>query len=307
MTGSLYRKNIISISDLSQAELAQIIHVAADFKIRQPVDVLKHKVIASCFFESSTRTRLSFETAVYRLGASVIGFSGGQFTSISKGESFADTLRVISSYVDAIIIRHPEKGSAQHATNFCRVPVINAGDGSNEHPTQTLLDLFSIQETQGRLHHLKIGMTGDLKYGRTVHSLTKALAGFPGNQFFFISPPELAMPDPLLKQLNHSVHHSIEEVIPHLDILYMTRIQQERLKPEQHHLKSPFVLRVDPLRAAQKHLKILHPLPRVDEIATEVDDTPYAYYFQQAENGVFVREALLALLLDPETGTSKPG
>jgi len=301
LTHSLYRKNIISISDLSQLELKHIMDTAAYFKNTPPVNLLKHTVIASCFFEASTRTRLSFEAAIHRLGASVVGFSDGQFTSVSKGESLSDTLRVISSYVDAIIIRHPKEGVPQYAAGFCPVPIINAGDGANEHPTQTLLDLFSIQETQERLNHLKIGIAGDLKYGRTVHSLTKALSTFPNNEFFLISPPELAMPDSLVKDLNHSVHHTIEEVLPQLDILYMTRIQQERLKPEHRHLKTTFILKADHLLPGQvkTNLKILHPLPRVDEIAPEVDTTPYAYYFQQAANGMFIREALLALLLNP--------
>ncbi|BGI53266.1 MAG: aspartate carbamoyltransferase [Candidatus Hamiltonella defensa (Ceratovacuna japonica)] len=301
MTHSLYRKNIISISDLSQLELRHIMDTAAYFKNTPPVNLLKHTVIASCFFEASTRTRLSFEAAIHRLGASVVGFSDDQFTSVSKGESLSDTLRVISSYVDAIIIRHPKEGAPQYAAGFCPVPIINAGDGTNEHPTQTLLDLFSIQETQGRLSHLKIGLAGDLKYGRTVHSLTKALSIFPNNEFFLISPLELSMPCPLVKELNHSVHHTIEEVLPQLDILYMTRIQQERLKPEHRHLKTAFILEGKHLLPGQvkTNLKILHPLPRVDEIAPEVDTTPYAYYFQQAANGMFIREALLALLLNP--------
>lgn len=301
----LYQKHIISINDLSQEELAMVLTTAAVLKDKKQPELLKHKVIASCFFEASTRTRLSFETAIHRLGASVIGFSDAKNTSLGKkGETLADTISVISTYVDAIVIRHPQEGAARLATEFSgQVPILNAGDGANQHPTQTLLDLFTIQETQGRLDHLSVAMVGDLKYGRTVHSLVEALAKFDGNCFNFIAPQALAMPGHILhmldeKGISYSLHTSIEEVVPVLDILYMTRVQKERLDPSEYaNVKAQFVLHVGDLMQARTNLKVLHPLPRMDEVAIEVDRTPYAYYFQQAGNGIFARQALLASVL----------
>ncbi|GFN46704.1 aspartate carbamoyltransferase [Candidatus Regiella insecticola] len=311
MANPLYQKHIISIKDLSRNELTLIMRMAGSLKQCAQSELLKNKIIASCFFESSTRTRLSFETAIYRLGGSVVGFADSSNISINKGETLADTIRVISSYVDAIIIRHPQEGSAYHAASLSnRVPIINAGDGANQHPSQTLLDLFTIQETQGRLDNLNIAMVGDLKYGRTVHSLTQALAKFCGNHLFFIAPDALAMPADIVKVLDekavsYSMHASIEDVLPELDILYMTRIQKERQEGlTDIKRKSPFVLSANMLISARQNLKILHPLPRVDEISTEVDETPYAYYFQQASNGIFARQALLALLLNAELVTA---
>jgi len=260
-------------------------------------------VVASCFFEASTRTRLSFETAVQRLGGSVIGFDSGGNTSLAqKGETLADSVKVISSYADAFFMRHPQEGAARLASEFTSIPVINGGDGSNQHPTQTLLDLFTIYETQSTLDSLNIAFVGDLKYGRTVHSLAQALSLF-NCKFYFISPEALAMPYYIIEELNErgidfSLHNSIEEVVDDLDILYMTRVQKERFdETEYQHMKSAFLLNANMLNSARKNLKVLHPLPRVDEINTDVDDTPYAYYFQQAQNGVFARQALLALLL----------
>lgn len=308
MANPLYRKDIISINDLNCAELSQVLQTAAHLKAKPQPELLKHKVIASLFFEASTRTRLSFETAIHRLGASVVGFSDSSNTSLGKkGETLADTISVISQYVDAIVIRHPQEGAARLATAFSsHVPVVNAGDGSNQHPTQTLLDLFTIQETQGRLENINIAMVGDLKYGRTVHSLTQALAKFSGNHFYFIAPEALAMPSYLLKMLEekemaYSLHNNIEEVLPLLDILYMTRVQRERMDPSEYaNMKSQYVLRASMLESARENMKVLHPLPRIDEIIIDVDKTPHAYYFQQAGNGIFVRQALLALLLNAE-------
>ncbi|CNE50708.1 aspartate carbamoyltransferase [Yersinia nurmii] len=308
MANPLYQKHIISINDLSREELELVLRTAASLKSHPQPELLKHKVIASCFFEASTRTRLSFETAIHRLGASVVGFSDSSNTSLGKkGETLADTLSVISTYVDAIVMRHPQEGAARLGAEFSgNVPVLNAGDGANQHPTQTLLDLFTIQETQGRLDNINIAMVGDLKYGRTVHSLTQALAKFNGNRFFFIAPDALAMPAYILKMLEekgiqYSLHASIEEVVPELDILYMTRVQKERLDPSEYaNVKAQFVLRAADLADARDHLKVLHPLPRIDEITTDVDKTPYAYYFQQAGNGIFARQALLALVLNAE-------
>ncbi|CUX97237.1 aspartate carbamoyltransferase [Candidatus Hoaglandella endobia] len=310
MFNSLYHKNIISINDLSRKELELVLTTAAMLKARPQPELLKYQVIASCFFEASTRTRLSFETAIHRLGASVVGFSDAGNTSlVKKGETLVDTISVISTYVDAIIMRHPQEGAAQLATNFSgRVPILNAGDGANQHPTQTLLDLFTIQETQGRLDNLSIAMVGDLKYGRTVHSLTQALAKFNGNRFYFISLQALAMPTHILHMLeeqgiSYSIHTNMDEVIPELDILYMTRVQKERLDPlEYANIKTHFILHAGNLFQARDHLKVLHPLPRMNEIAHEVDNTNYAYYFQQAGNGIYARQALLALVLgfDPD-------
>ncbi|ELX2275366.1 TPA: aspartate carbamoyltransferase [Yersinia enterocolitica] len=308
MANPLYHKHIISINDLCREELELVLRTAASLKSHPQPELLKHKVIASCFFEASTRTRLSFETSIHRLGASVVGFSDSSNTSLGKkGETLVDTMSVISTYVDAIVMRHPQEGAARLATQFSgNVPVVNAGDGANQHPTQTLLDLFTIQETQGRLDNINIAMVGDLKYGRTVHSLTQALAKFNGNRFFFIAPDALAMPAYILEMLEekgieYSLHESIEEVVPELDILYMTRVQKERLDPSEYaNVKAQFVLRAADLNGAQDNLKVLHPLPRIDEITTDVDKTPYAYYFQQAGNGIFARQALLALVLNAE-------
>ncbi|CAK6496897.1 Aspartate carbamoyltransferase catalytic subunit [Pantoea sp. Nvir] len=308
MANPLYRKHIISINDLSRDELELVLHTAARLKANPQPELLKHKVIASCFFEASTRTRLSFETAIHRLGASVVGFADGSNTSLGKkGETLADTISVIGTYVDAIVMRHPQEGAARLATEFSGgVPILNAGDGANQHPTQTLLDLFTIRETQSRLDNLSIAMVGDLKYGRTVHSLTQALAKFNGNRFYFIAPDALAMPAYITDTLDErgivwSRHDSIEAVIPHADILYMTRVQKERLDPSEYaNVKAQFILRAADLAGARDNMKVLHPLPRVDEIATDVDKTPYAWYFQQAGNGIFARQALLALVLNSE-------
>jgi aspartate carbamoyltransferase catalytic subunit len=308
MANPLYRKHIISINDLSRDELEQVLHTAAQLKAHPQPELLKHKVIASCFFEASTRTRLSFETAIHRLGASVVGFADGSNTSLGKkGETLADTISVIGTYVDAIVMRHPQEGAARLATEFSGgVPILNAGDGANQHPTQTLLDLFTIRETQSRLDNLSIAMVGDLKYGRTVHSLTQALAKFDGNRFYFIAPDALAMPAYITDTLDErgivwSRHDSIEAVMPHADILYMTRVQKERLDPSEYaNVKAQFILRAADLAGARDNMKVLHPLPRVDEIATDVDKTPHAWYFQQAGNGIFARQALLALVLNSE-------
>lgn len=308
MANPLYRKHIISINDLSRDELERVLHTAARLKANPQPELLKHKVIASCFFEASTRTRLSFETAMHRLGASVVGFADGSNTSLGKkGETLADTISVIGTYVDAIVMRHPQEGAARLATEFSGgVPILNAGDGANQHPTQTLLDLFTILETQSRLDNLSIAMVGDLKYGRTVHSLTQALAKFDGNRFYFIAPDALAMPAYITDTLDErgivwSRHDSIEAVIPNADILYMTRVQKERLDPSEYaNVKAQFILRAADLAGARDNMKVLHPLPRVDEIATDVDKTPHAYYFQQAGNGIFARQALLALVLNAD-------
>ncbi|HBV77238.1 MULTISPECIES: aspartate carbamoyltransferase [Vibrio] len=306
MANSLYQKHIISIPELSREELELIIQTAAQIKAEPQPDLIKGKVVASCFFEPSTRTRLSFETAIQRIGGSVIGFDNpGNTSHAKKGETLADSIRIISSYVDAFVMRHPQEGAARLASEFSNnTPIINAGDGSNQHPTQTLLDLYSIYETQGSLDNLHIAFVGDLKYGRTVHSLTQALAKFNNVRFYFVAPEALAMPDYICEELDdagiqYSLHNEIEDVIPELDILYMTRVQKERFDESEYaHIKSAFVLTAASLRKAKNNLKVLHPLPRVDEITVDVDKTPYAYYFEQAENGVYARTALLALVLN---------
>ncbi len=306
MANPLFNKNIISISDLTRPELEQIVLRARQVKTEPQSQWLKGKVIASCFFEASTRTRLSFETAIQRQGGSIIGFADSANTSMGKkGETLSDSIRMISSYADAIVMRHPQEGSARLASEVATVPVVNGGDGSNQHPTQTLLDLFTIHECQGRLENLTVTFVGDLKYGRTVHSLAQALSLFEC-KFQFIAPEALAMPDYLLRELDsknieYSRVYSLEEAIPNSDILYMTRVQKERFDPTEYmHLASQYILSTDLLKNAPEHLRILHPLPRVDEIPFDVDKTPFAYYFQQAENGVYARQALLALILNEE-------
>ena len=306
MANPLFNKNIISISDLTRPELEQIVLRARQVKTEPHSQWLKDKVIASCFFEASTRTRLSFETAIQRQGGTIIGFADSANTSMGKkGESLTDSIRMISSYADAIVMRHPQEGSARLASEVATVPVVNGGDGSNQHPTQTLLDLFTLHECQGRLENLTVTFVGDLKYGRTVHSLAQALSLFEC-RFQFIAPEALAMPDYLLRELDsknieYSRVYSLEEAIPNSDILYMTRVQKERFDPTEYmHLASQYILSKDLLKNAPEHLRILHPLPRVDEIPFDVDNTPFAYYFQQAENGVYARQALLALILNEE-------
>ena len=305
MRHSLYQRDILSIAELTREEMEAVIATAAQLKARPRNDLLKDKVIASCFFEASTRTRLSFETAVQRLGGTVIGFADSANTSLGKkGETLADSIKIISSYADAEVVRHPQEGAARLASEFSRVPVINGGDGSNQHPTQTLLDLFTIHETQGRLDGLTLAFVGDLKYGRTVHSLAQALSLF-NCRLYFVSPEALAMPDYICEELDdrgiqYELVANLEEVVPELDILYMTRVQKERFdETEFQHMKARYKLEAEMLTHARPTLKVLHPLPRVDEIALDVDSTPYAYYFQQAENGVYARQALLARVLNP--------
>ncbi len=293
-------KQLISITDLSRAQIATVLAAAVGFKQNPNQPLLQNKIIASCFFEPSTRTRLSFETAVLRLGGKVIGFSDSSSTSTQKGESLQDSTRMVMSYADGMIIRHPEAGAAEIAAQVSDKPIINAGDGGNQHPTQTLVDLFSMQETQGQLDYLKVALVGDLKYGRTIHSLVQAGALF-NMEFYLVSPDSLPLPEKLVQWLqarNIKLHqgHSLQEVIPRVDIVYMTRLQKERFAANETADIAPFTLKAAMLKQAKQNLKVLHPLPRVDEIHVDVDTTPYAYYFQQAANGVPVRQALLAQL-----------
>jgi aspartate carbamoyltransferase catalytic subunit len=306
MSTALYRKDILSISDLTRPDLENIINIAGKIKSGDKTQHLKDKVIASCFFEASTRTRLSFETAMHRQGASVIGFADSGSTSLAKkGETLSDSIRMLNGYADAIVMRHPQEGAARLAAEVADVPVINGGDGSNQHPTQTLLDLFTIHECQGRLDGLRVAFVGDLKYGRTVHSLVQALSLFDCH-FDFIAPDTLFMPEYLLDELDSrgitwERQESLEAVMPLCDILYMTRVQKERFDATEYvHIAASFILTADLLKDAKPTMRVMHPLPRVNEIEIEVDKTPHAYYFEQAENGVYARQALLALVLNPE-------
>lgn len=303
MENSLYGQDILSIKDLTLPQIQQILTTAAKLKNAAPSHLIQDKLIAHCFFEASTRTRLSFETATLRLGGKVIGFSSEESLSVKKGETLHDTMRIISQYADLIVLRHPKEGAARLTAEIADLPVINAGDGANQHPTQTLIDLFTILECQQRLDNLAIALVGDLKHGRTVHSFAQACKLFD-IRLFLVAPPSLALPDLICDTLKRdgirfSFHQSLEEVITKVDILYMTRIQQERLtKADYGQIEKHFILTSDLLQGARSNLKILHPLPRVKEIDMSVDSSPHANYFQQAANGVYVRQALLTLLLN---------
>ncbi len=296
-------KSLISIQDFSKDEILHILDVAQEFEANREQSFLAGKVVACLFFEPSTRTRLSFEAAVNRLGARVIGFPDNRNTSQTKGETLEDTIKIVSNYVDMIVMRHPMAGAADIAASVASVPVINAGDGANQHPTQTLLDLYSIKKTQGRLEGLEIDMVGDLKYGRAVHSLVDALRLF-SPRFTFTSPEELDMPKKYLEMLDkegipYRQVDRIEDGIDTCDILYMTRVQQERFPDmdEYNKVKDVYRLTASMLDGVKPGMKIMHPLPRVNEIATDVDETPYAYYFQQAGGGMYVRMAIISYLL----------
>ena len=296
-------KSLISIHDFSKEEILHILEVAREFEQNKSQTFLSDKVIACIFFEPSTRTRLSFETASNRLGARVIGFPDAGNTSVRKGESLKDTIKMVSNYADLIVMRHPLEGSARYASEVASVPVINAGDGANQHPTQTLLDLYSILQTQGTLENLTINMVGDLKYGRTVHSLLQAMSHFSPS-FIFTAPEELKMPEEYKnflsqKEIPYCETLDLNEHLKTTDILYMTRVQQERFTDpmEYERVKDTYRLTASLLEGVRDNMKVLHPLPRLTEIANDVDETPYAYYFKQAENGVYVRMAIIAYLL----------
>lgn len=306
MTNPLFQKDIISVSEFTKEHIELILKTARELKAHPRNDLLKGKLIGVTFFEGSTRTRLSFETAIHRLGGQVIGFPDAANTSLGKkGETLMDSIRIITSYTDALVIRHNREGAARLAADISPVPVINAGDGANQHPSQTMLDLFSIYETQGRLDHIKIAFVGDLKYGRTVHSLAEALSLYNA-EIMLVAPDSLAMPQYILdildeRGIKYSFHSTLEEVIPEVDILYMTRVQKERFdETEYQNLRSKYILTSSMLDSARENMKILHPLPRIDEITTDVDSNPHAYYFKQAANGVFAREAILALVMNKE-------
>jgi len=296
-------KNLVSINDFSKDEYMRILEIAAEFEKNPRQDILNGYVISTLFFEPSTRTRLSFETAINGLSGRVIGFSDSGGTSASKGETLYDTIKMVSNYADLIVMRHPLEGSARLASEVSSVPIINAGDGANQHPTQTLLDMYSILKTQGTLENLKIFMVGDLKYGRTVHSLLQAMSKF-NTTFYFISPEELKMPSTYKLQLdeiglNYYEGRDLNEFLDEADIIYMTRVQQERFTDpiEYERVKNAYILRRDMLDGCKESMKVLHPLPRVNEIHMDVDDSPHAYYFTQARNGVYVRMAILSAIL----------
>ena len=297
------KRSLVSIDDFSTEEILKVIDLAVEFE-KQPIrKLLEGKVIATLFFEPSTRTRLSFESAINKLGGKIVGFSDSSSSSVSKGETLHDTIKMVSSYCDLIVMRHPIEGSARYASEVASVPVINAGDGANQHPTQTMLDLYSIRKTQGRLEDLNIFMVGDLKYGRTVHSLMMAMSRWNAT-FNFIAPEELRMPDEFKLYLDNMglkyyEHTDFTDIISKADIIYMTRVQKERFSDpmEYEKVKNVYVLRNSMLENTKPNMRILHPLPRVNEIHPDVDSNPKAYYFEQALNGVFTRQAILCTLL----------
>ncbi len=305
-------QHLIDILQLSEKEIDELIEVAEDI-ITHPGayrERCRGKKLATLFFEPSTRTRLSFEAAMYELGGNVLGFSEAQSSSAAKGESVSDTIRVVSCYADIIAMRHPKEGAPVVACQSTAVPIINAGDGGHNHPTQTLTDLLTIHREKGRLNNLTVGLCGDLKFGRTVHSLILAMSRYENINFVLISPEELTIPeylkeDCLLKNKIPFVETtSLEEAMPKLDILYMTRVQQERFFNEQDYirLRDSYILTAEKLLTAKEDLCILHPLPRVNEIAKNVDDDPRACYFKQAQNGKFIRMALILKLLEQSEG-----
>lgn len=296
------RKDIISMRDLSKEEIIHILNTAKEIEDNPNEDLLKGRVVSTLFFEPSTRTRLSFWSAAQRLGAQVLGFDSPDGTSAKKGESLSDTIRMAASYSDVIVMRHPNDGAARLAAEVSSVPVINAGDGTNQHPSQTLLDLYTIQKEFGKLENHKIAFVGDLKYGRTVHSLVKALTHF-GAKMYFVAPETLQMPKYILDDLDkegieYIMLNDYREIMGEVDVLYMTRIQRERFPDDEEYekVKGVYILtKEDVVGKAKDEMIILHPLPRVNEIATDIDDTKHCLYFKQAANGVPVRQALLAL------------
>ena len=298
-------RHLIEPGDLSVSEIDEIISLAEQITV-DPIsfqDVCRGKILATLFFEPSTRTRLSFEAAMLHLGGTVEGFADASYTSSTKGETLADTIRVVSSYVDVIAMRTPKEGAALLASKYSPVPVINAGDGGHSHPTQTLTDLVTIRRLLGDYQGLTVGFCGDLKFGRTVHILTQALSRYKGNKFIFISPKELCLPEYMIEQLDekgipYTIAERLEDVIGELDVLYMTRVQKERFFNEQDYLrlKDSYILDKEKMKLAKDRMYVLHPLPRVNEISPEIDDDPRAAYFKQVKFGMYARMALIAKL-----------
>ena len=297
-------RSLVSIANLSKDKIMYLIYMAQEFEKHPNRKILDDRVVATLFFEPSTRTRLSFETAANRLGARVIGFTDPKVTSSTKGETLKDTIRMVSNYADVIVMRHYLEGAARYASEVSPVPVINAGDGANQHPTQTMLDLYSIYKTQGTLENLNIYLVGDLKYGRTVHSLIMALRHF-NPTLHFIAPEELSLPNEYKdfckeNNIKFEEHNDFNaDVISNADILYMTRVQRERFTDpmEYERVKDVYILRASMLEKARENMKILHPLPRVNEIDYDVDNDPHAYYFEQARNGLYARQAIICDVL----------
>jgi len=297
-------RDIISIKDFSREEINYIFKIAKSMEpfAAKGSDMLKGKILATLFFEPSTRTRLSFESAMHRLGGSTIGFAEAEIASVKKGENLADTIRTVDNYADVIALRHPLEGAARLAAEFSKVPILNGGSGAEEHPTQALLDVYTMNKEKGKIDGLKIAFVGDLRYGRTVHSLAYALSLY-NVELYLVSPESLKMRREVLQAIKERIQvierTNLEKIIPLVDVLYVTRIQKERFPDpaEYAKVKGSFKLDLQALTEAKKDLTILHPLPRVDEIAPEVDNTPYARYFQQVRNGIVVRMALLALIL----------
>jgi aspartate carbamoyltransferase catalytic subunit len=302
------RRDIISLRDFTRDEVDYVLETARTMEpiAKVGADLLQSKILATLFFEPSTRTRLSFESAMHRLGGSAIGFAEAEIASVKKGENLADTMRVVESYADVIVVRHPLEGAARLAAEFASIPVINGGSGAEEHPTQALLDLYTVVKEKGTIDGLKVALVGDLRYGRTVHSLAYALSLYR-TKLFFISPPMLRMRREVLEAIKETAEvtekSSLDDVVDDVDVLYMTRIQKERFPEPAEYAKVKGIYRVDLklLEKAKQDMIILHPLPRVDEIAPEVDATPHARYFQQVWNGIVTRMALLALVLGKAT------
>ena len=308
-------RHLIDPLDFSQEEITSLLDLADRIRSDPAAyqDVAAHKKLATLFYEPSTRTRLSFEAAMLNLGGHVLGFPSENVSSATKGESVADTIRVVSCYADIVAMRHPKEGAPLRASRYSRIPVINAGDGGHSHPTQTLLDMMTIRRRKGRLDNLTIGFCGDLKFGRTVHSLIKSLARYDNVKFVLISPEELRVPDYIINEvleprgIPYIETRNLEGALPDLDILYMTRVQRERFFNEEDYirLRDSYILTAEKLSLAPADMAVLHPLPRVNEITLDVDDDPRAAYFEQAQNGVYVRMALIMTLLglkDPKTG-----
>ena len=296
-------KHLISMRDLSADKTLQLLKLAASLE-KDPSQIdLSRRVMAAVFYEASTRTRMSFESAMKRLGGEVIGMVGTSGTSVEKGETLADTAKIIARYSDIIVMRHPLEGAARYVSEQVNIPVVNAGDGANQHPTQSLLDLYTILKSQGSLEGLKLALVGDLKYGRTVHSLAYALAPFKP-EFHCVSPKSLGMPSHILndlrkREIQFKETTKLDKIVNDIDIMYVTRIQRERFpdREEYEKVKNAYIITADLLKNAKDNMKVMHPLPRVNEITTDVDTTKYAYYFDQAENGVYMRQAILATLL----------
>lgn len=298
-------KSFISIKEFTRDEILEILKRAKELKEQPNGELIKDKIAATLFFEPSTRTRLSFTSASFRIGAKVLGFDSPSATSLKKGESLRDTIKMTEGYADVIIMRHLRDGAARFADDVACVPIINAGDGANEHPSQTLLDLFTIQEEQGRIDNITTAFVGDLKYGRTVHSLARALSKFEGQKFYFVAPDEIQIPDEItheldLKGIEYKLVADYKEILNEVDVLYMTRIQQERFEDPALYekMKGVYIISKDTIVGkCKENMIILHPLPRVDEIDIDLDDTKHALYFKQAKNGVPVREAMIGTAL----------